>query len=108
VAYLLPNYHTHLRRYRQIAGVLTHHGLGALLNAWGLERFVPLPNRRLDHAHRGKHCQPAFPRRIHHGCPVRHLACLEHSALQTLVRRPLRAFEKPWKTPGEVLPFWGR
>ena len=37
-----PRNHSHLNRYRQIAEVLLHHGLGYLVNAFGLERFVPL------------------------------------------------------------------
>jgi ubiquinone biosynthesis protein len=32
---------THLNRYRQIAEVLLHHGLGYLVSTFGLERFVP-------------------------------------------------------------------
>jgi ubiquinone biosynthesis protein len=36
------HHRSHLRRYRQIAGVLTRHGLGFLVSAFGLERFVPL------------------------------------------------------------------
>lgn len=31
----------HLKRYRQIAEVLVHHGLGYLVSALGLERFLP-------------------------------------------------------------------
>src|SRR5579875_436895 len=34
---------THLRRYRQIAEVLVRHGLGSLVSAAGLERFLPFP-----------------------------------------------------------------
>jgi ubiquinone biosynthesis protein len=33
--------HTHLNRYRQIAEVLVHHGLGYMVSTIGLERFVP-------------------------------------------------------------------
>ena len=33
--------HSHLNRYRQIAEVLLHHGLGYLVSTFGLERFVP-------------------------------------------------------------------
>lgn len=32
--------HSHLNRYRQIAEVLLHHGLGYLVSTFGLERFV--------------------------------------------------------------------
>ena len=31
----------HLKRYRQIAEVLIHHGLGYMVTTLGLERFVP-------------------------------------------------------------------
>ena len=34
--------HTHLRRYRQIAEILTRHGMGHAVGVMGLDRFVPI------------------------------------------------------------------
>lgn len=34
--------HSHFRRYRQITAILLHHGLGYLVNNFGLRRFAPL------------------------------------------------------------------
>ncbi len=42
----------HLRRYRQIAGVLSRHGLGYLVGTVGLERFVPFHRGLLGHPRR--------------------------------------------------------
>jgi len=42
----------HLRRYRQIAGVLSRHGLGYLVGIAGLERFVPFHRGLLGHPRR--------------------------------------------------------
>lgn len=43
----------HLARYREIAETLSRHGLGVLLGASGLERWVPLPRSITRIAHRG-------------------------------------------------------
>ncbi len=53
--YFLTHNRSHLRRYRQIAGVLAHHGLGFLVNAFGLERFVPLHRGILGRSYRVRH-----------------------------------------------------
>src|SRR5436305_5613261 len=51
MAYFL-HHRSHLRRYRQITGVLTRHGLGFLVSAFGLERFVPFSKRVLGRSRR--------------------------------------------------------
>ncbi len=43
---------THWRRYRQIADALARHGLGYLVGAFGLERFVPFHRGILGHPRR--------------------------------------------------------
>lgn len=43
---------SHLVRYGQTAGVLRRHGLGALVNATGLDRWIPLQRGLLGHAPR--------------------------------------------------------
>ena len=42
----------HAARYRQIAGILTQHGLGFLVGVLGLERFEPFHRGILGHARR--------------------------------------------------------
>lgn len=44
----------HLNRYREIAETLARHGLGVLLGASGLERWVPFPRSLTRIAHRGQ------------------------------------------------------
>lgn len=44
----------HLTRYREIAETLARHGLGVLLGASGLERWVPFPRTLTRIAHRGQ------------------------------------------------------
>ena len=46
---------THLNRYRQIAEVLLHHGLGYLVSALGLERFVPFRREISRYTRPGRH-----------------------------------------------------
>ncbi len=49
----------HWNRYRQVAGVLTRHGLGYLVGVLGLERFVPFHRGVLGHARReGPYTEP--------------------------------------------------
>ena len=52
----------HLGRYRQIAQVLARHGLGALADALGLERFTGLPRRVLGQEPPAPH--PSRPARL--------------------------------------------
>ena len=46
---------THFNRYRQIAEVLLHHGMGYLLSTFGLERFMPLRGGIRRYAGPGHH-----------------------------------------------------
>ncbi len=46
---------SHLNRYRQIAEVLLHHGMGYLVNTLGLERFVPFRGELHKFERPGKH-----------------------------------------------------
>ena len=46
---------THLNRYRQIAEVLLHHGLGYLVSTFGLERFVPFRREISRYTRPGRH-----------------------------------------------------
>jgi ubiquinone biosynthesis protein len=46
---------THLNRYRQIAEVLLQHGLGYLVSAFGLERFVPFRREISRYTRPGSH-----------------------------------------------------
>lgn len=56
----------HLKRYRQIAEVLVRHGLGSLLGAFGLDRFVPFgralprPLRHSNASHTPEHLRKAL------------------------------------------------
>jgi ubiquinone biosynthesis protein len=54
---LLANFitRTHLNRYRQIAEVLLHHGLGYLVSTFGLERFVPFRREISRYTRPGRH-----------------------------------------------------
>ncbi len=45
---------THLTRYRQIAKILTRHGLGYLMDGFGLERLIPFPRGLFNHPTRSK------------------------------------------------------
>ncbi len=47
--------HTHLNRYRQIAEVLVHHGLGYMVSTLGLERFVPFRREISRYTRPGHH-----------------------------------------------------
>jgi ubiquinone biosynthesis protein len=47
--------HTHLNRYRQIAEVLIHHGLGYMVSIFGLERFVPFRREISRYTRPGHH-----------------------------------------------------
>jgi ubiquinone biosynthesis protein len=47
--------HTHLNRYRQIAEVLVHHGLGYMVSTLGLERFVPFRREISRYTRPGRH-----------------------------------------------------
>ncbi len=49
----------HLNRYREIAETLARHGLGVLLGASGLERWVSIPRTLTRIAHRGQGPSPA-------------------------------------------------
>jgi ubiquinone biosynthesis protein len=53
---------THLNRYRQIAEVLLHHGLGYLVSTFGLERFVPFRGGLSRYAPPGQH--PTRPEHV--------------------------------------------
>ena len=54
---------THLNRYRQIAEVLLHHGMGYLVNTLGLERFVPFRGELHRYERPGKrHTNPEHVR----------------------------------------------
>jgi ubiquinone biosynthesis protein len=54
---------THLNRYRQIAEVLLHHGMGYLVNTLGLERFVPFRGELHRYERTGKrHTRPEHVR----------------------------------------------
>ncbi len=54
---------THLGRYRQVAEVLGHHGLGYLASLLGLERFIPFPQTVFGHRrHEEKYTPPAHVR----------------------------------------------
>jgi ubiquinone biosynthesis protein len=54
---------THLNRYRQIAEVLLHHGMGYLVNTLGLERFVPFRGELHRYERIGKrHTRPEHVR----------------------------------------------
>jgi len=44
----------HLDRYREIAETLARHGLGVLLGASGMERWIPFNRRLVRLAHRGR------------------------------------------------------
>ncbi|HYP46516.1 MAG TPA: AarF/UbiB family protein [Propionibacteriaceae bacterium] len=44
----------HLERYREIAETLARHGLGVLLGASGMERWIPFNRRLVRYAHRGR------------------------------------------------------
>jgi ubiquinone biosynthesis protein len=57
--------HTHLNRYRQIAEVLTRHGMGHAVDVMGLDRFVPF--------HRGLQRQQSQPRHDKDGSGPIHL-----------------------------------
>jgi ubiquinone biosynthesis protein len=46
--------HTHLHRYRQIAGVLTRHGMGHAVTVLGLGRFTPFHKSTHDQARQQK------------------------------------------------------
>ena len=46
---------SHFNRYRQIAKVLLHHGMGYLLSTFGLERFVPLRGGIRRYTRPGRH-----------------------------------------------------
>lgn len=46
---------SHLNRYRQIAEVLLHHGMGYLVNTLGLKRFVPFRGELHKFERPGKH-----------------------------------------------------
>lgn len=46
------NVRTHFERYRQIADVLTRHGLGFLVGVTGLSRWIPLHHGKLGHERR--------------------------------------------------------
>jgi ubiquinone biosynthesis protein len=46
---------THFNRYRQIAEVLVHHGLGYMVSTLGLERFVPFRREISRFARPGHH-----------------------------------------------------
>lgn len=47
--------HSHLKRYRQIAEVLLHHGLGYLVSTFGLERFMPFRGGIRRYGRTGRH-----------------------------------------------------
>lgn len=47
--------HSHFNRYRQIAEVLLHHGMGYLVNSFGLKRFIPLRGGIRRYARPGRH-----------------------------------------------------
>src|SRR5450759_475596 len=55
---------THLNRYRQIAEVLLHHGLGYLVSSFGLERFVPFRREISRLTRPGRHL--TRPERVRH------------------------------------------
>jgi ubiquinone biosynthesis protein len=56
---------THLNRYRQIAEVLLHHGMGYLVNTLGLERFVPFRGELHRDQRAGKrHTNPEHVRMV--------------------------------------------
>jgi ubiquinone biosynthesis protein len=46
--------HTHLNRYRQIAEILTRHGMGHAVNIMGLDRFVPFHRGLQSQSHHAK------------------------------------------------------
>ena len=49
----------HLERYRVIAETLARHGLGVLLGASGIERFIPLHRSIARYAHRSENYSTA-------------------------------------------------